>query len=485
MKIKTKILSVFFLFLTSVLLSQQSRLDQLGGLSYSIVDIDSQIDPYNFGGNPAWLVNSKLLQRLDITPSFKNTIGDYHRYYESGDVSNYSISFMGIKPLGNSGTFCGFAKYDYDFHKNRNKILTLNPYSGNAFFYTDTTSGDYKYSGPTFEFIHSLEVFNNFYFGASVNYQILDGLKKVYTFAETLYRNVSANVGIAYKISNNLTLGVSYQIFDIQERITSSDVNNRTVQTFLFRGETYNIELRGSSQNYKLKKFENSLSFQTQYKFDENLVFGINANYLLNNLKSMFPLSSIIDVEDGYTSQENINIIIQSRWLYNNLLTTGFTGGYNNNKSWSKNSKHNLTIWDINLSSIFAGIGLTYYNKSNGFLLGAEYELHSVEADSNKFIDNKFSKINAFNHIVKVGLETSLSDLFVLRIGYNFIYKEHDFIYGGNNVLSHFITFGGKMKFSEITEIEPRIEYENTILSTRKLNKNNFGIFITFRFYKF
>ena len=88
MKNILKILSLILLQLlvTQVLFAQQSRLDALGGLSYSIVDIDSQIDPYILGGNPAWLFNSQVNERLEIDPVFKNSRGDYHRFFESGDV---------------------------------------------------------------------------------------------------------------------------------------------------------------------------------------------------------------------------------------------------------------------------------------------------------------------------------------------------------------------------------------------------------------
>jgi len=485
MNSKIKILAIISLFVNTCLFTQQSRLDQLGGLSYSIIDIDSQIDPFILGGNPAWLVNSQQNQRLDITPVFKNSNGDYHRYYESGDVFNYSVNFIGIKPLGKNGTFRGLATYQYDLHKDRNKILTLNPYSGDAFFFTDTTSGDYKYSGPTFEFMHSLEIFDNLYLGASVNYKILDGLKKVYTYAETLYRNVSGNLGLAYKISDNLVLGANYKIIDEQERIVATDVNNRTVQTFLYRGEIYNIELRGTSQSYKLKKFGNSVAFQTQYKPFDNFTIGLNANYLLHNSKSLFPFSSIIEVEDGYTSQENTEIVIVAKWLQSNNLTFGFVGGYNDNNSWTKNSKHNLTIWDINISNVYGGIGATYTNVENDFLIGAEYELHSIAADSNKYIDDKYSQINGISHFAKLGIEKSINDIFKIRVGYNFIFQEHDFIFGGDNVTTHFITLGGNAKISEALEIESRIEYSSTNLSANEQHKNNFGIYTTLRFYKF
>lgn len=470
--------------MSSYLFSQQSRLDALGGLSYSIVDIDSQIDPFVFGGNPAWLVNSQVKQRLEINPLFKNSNGDYHRYFESGDINNIDISFMSIEPLGNNGTFRGYAAYQYEIQKDRNRILLLNPYSGDAFFFTDTTSGDYRYSGPTFEFVHSIEVLDNLFFGAAINYKILDGLKKVYTYAETLYRKVSGNVGIAYKFTNNFSLGFNYQIYDSQERILANDVNNRSVQTFLYRGDKYKIELRGSTQDYKLTKFGNAFSFQTQLIPSERIIIGLNIKYLLHSSQSLFEVSNLLK-EDGYSSSDESSIILKARWTRSNALTVGFTAGYNDDNSWSRNSKRNLTIWEFGISDIYSGIGFTYSNQSSAFLMGAEYELHSISADSSKYIDNKFSEINAFNHIVRFGCETELNNMFSFRFGYNFCYKQHDFVFGGDNVYSHNMSLGTRIVVSEFIEIEPRFEYTATNLKENDLYKDNFGIYTTLRFYKF
>jgi Family of unknown function (DUF6850) len=484
-KLSLKILLIIFIFYSPAYFAQQSRLDALGGLSYSIVDIDSQIDPYILGGNPAWLINSQLNTRLEILPQYKNSKGDYHRIYESDKHYNMNISFTGIKPLGRDGTFRGVASYNYQMQKDRNKILTLNPYSGDAFFYTDETKGDVRYSGPTFDLMHSIKIFDNLYFGTSINYQILDGIKKVYTFAETLYRRVSGNIGIAYKFSNNISLGLNFQIYDSQERITATDVNNRTVQTYLYRGDNYKIELRGSTQNYKLKKYANVFSAQAQIIPINNIVVGLNVKYLLHNSKSLFPWKLIIDFEDGYSSFNNFDINLQARWLQSRELTFGFTTGIKDDNSWSKNSKLNLTIWELNLSDYFIGIGITFKNKSKNLLIGLEYELHSISADSLKYIDNRFIETAASNNITRIGCEYSMSELFLFRLGYNFIFNEHDFILGGKNVSTHFFTLGARVRLSEAIDFEPRFVYSSTFLNDNNLYKNNYGIFTTLRFYNF
>jgi hypothetical protein len=489
--IKTKILIVGLFLIISFsisgnIYSQQSRLDALGGLSYSILDIDSQLDPFVLGGNPAWMVNSQKEQRLEITPYGTNSNGDYHRYFESGNISNYGVNFMGLKPLGKGGTFRGYAGYNYQIQKERNKVLTLTPYTGEAYFFTDTTSGDFVYSGPTFEFMHSLEIFDNFYFGASVNYQILDGLKKVYTYAQTLYRNVKGNVGIAYRFGNKFSVGLNYTILDSQERIEASDVNLFTVITYLYRGETYRVELRGSSQDFKLKKKGQIFGGQIFMNPTEKLFVGISAKYYPHNSSILIPQSSIVDHEDGYASFGQTDIKLQGRWIENNSLVFGFTGGYNYNNSWTRNSNNNLLIWEWDTSDKFLGGGVTFGNVAQtGYLVGAEYELHNINADSSKYIDNKESSLSVLNQIIRLGSEIKISSDVVLRLGYNLIFKEYDFLAGGNDVMWNNISVGAGINVSDNMEIDIGSYYFTNNVKDKADSMNDIGLNVTLRFNKF
>ncbi len=482
-RIYLKILLVVLVPLTTII-SQQSRLNALGGLSYSIVDLDSKLDPYILGNNPAWLFNSQTIQRLEISPSYENTYGNYHRYYGSDNIHNYNVGFIGIKPLGKSGTFKGSAFYDYQLQKNRNRTLTLNPYSGNAYFFVDTTAGDFRYSGPTFEFMHSLQLFKNLYFGASVRYKILDGLKKTFSYAQSLYRNVSGNIGLAYRLSHNFTLGFHYSLMDAQERIEAKDINLLTVKAFIYRGETYKIDKSGTSPDYKLEKAGQSFNFQIFTQPLNNINIGLTAKYFLHNSKVILKDKSLL-YEDGYSDYTNFDINLTTRWLINKCYTLGLTAGYFSNYSWTKNSRRNLLIWEWNLSGKFIGIGGTTKLLNNKLLLGAEFELHSLNTDSSKYIDNRTSEITGLNSIIKFGGEYYFSPVITFRFGYNLLFKEYDFVYGGSNLVGHKITFGVKYIISEQFEIDSMLKYNNLSLSKNNFNRKNIGIFTVLRFFTF
>jgi len=479
------LLLLFFIPISSSY-SQQSRLDALGGLSYSILDMDAKVDPFILGGNPAWMVNSQLKERLEINPFANNSSGDYHRKFASGNITNYGADFKGIKPLGSSGTFFGSAGYNYQIQKDRNRALTLTPYDGSSYIFTDSTSGNFKYSGISFQFMHSLKIWEHLYFGASVNYQILDGLKEVYTFAQSLYRNVSGNIGFAYKFNDKYSLGINYIIEDNQERLEASDVNLFTVFTYLYRGEKYKVELRSSSQDFKIKKKGNIFGGQFYMNPIQKLFIGISGKLYSHNSGFFFQKGAIVDHEDGFSSFSETEVKLEGKWIENSSLVMGVTGGFSQNKSWTKNSNNNLLLWDWDYTDTFTGIGTTIGDTyRDGFLVGAELEIHFLASDSSKYIDNRFSNITASNYILRLGSEVALNNLLILRLGYNFIFKTHDFIFGGDNVIYNNISIGASIKVSKILEVDLRSYYFKTSLRDITLSTDNLGVDITLRFYEF
>jgi hypothetical protein len=51
---------------------------------------------------------------LTIQPSYSEYSGDYKRFYDPQSENIYSIGFMGLKNLGDDGTFLGETVYEYD-----------------------------------------------------------------------------------------------------------------------------------------------------------------------------------------------------------------------------------------------------------------------------------------------------------------------------------------------------------------------------------
>jgi hypothetical protein len=477
-------ISIVFILSSSLLHAQKSRTSAMGGVSYSVLDEDESFDPFQLGGNTAWLVNSKLQTRLDISPEYNSNYGNYRRLFSAERVNNYNTNFIGVKPLGTSGTFMGKASYDYQVRRNNYRTLTKDTYDGDAFFFTDTTVGNTTYNGPLFELSHSLKIYKSLYAGGGIGYKILNGLKDIYTYGETVYRNVYGNFGIAYEFSDNIAAGISIRSFNSQERIEANDVNLMTVRTYHWRGETHFIELRGSSQKYKLAKNGNVFSSQLYFHPNNKIEIGLDVDYDLHSTKVLFPVGSLIDVEDGYADFDYLTFRGKARYSVSDNLLSAVSISAFKHHSWSENVKHNTLLWEWNYSGANVGFGGSY-NINSRFLLAAEVEGSYIISDSSKYIDDRNSSVNAFNSIVRIGAEYCASDLVTIRGGYNFLHLQHDFLFGGENVLGNKFTLGAGYKLSGNFDIDGTIQYFRRTSNSNNKSNSDLYLILTLRFFTF
>ncbi len=475
---------MFSVFNSTLLHAQKSRTSAMGGISYSVIDQDESFDPFQLGGNTAWLVKSKQQTRLDISPNYNSHFGNYRRTYSAQRVNNYNANFIGVKPLGASGTFMGKASYDYQNRIKNYRTLIKDSYAGDAFSFTDTTTGNTTYNGPLFELSHSLRIYKSLYAGGGVGYKILNGLKDVYTYGETVFRNVYGNFGLAYQFSDDIVAGFSIRAFNSQERIEANDVNLMTVRTYHWRGETHFIELRGSSQNYKLAKKGSVFSSQFYFHPNNKIEIGLAADYDLHSTKVLFPVGSLIDVEDGFADFDYFTFRGKARYAVSDNLLSAISISAFKNHSWSENVKHNTLLWEWNYTGVKFGLGGSY-NINSSLLIAVELEGSYISSDSSKYIDNRSTSVDAFNTIVRIGTEYCATNSVTLRGGYNLLNLQHDFLVGGENVVGNKFTLGAGYKLSDNFNIDGTVQYLR-----RKCNSNNklysdLYLILTLRFFTF
>jgi len=460
MKKILKISLTFSLVFSAICFSQQSRLLALGGLSIGIEDKDNSLTPFDFGNNPAWLFMDEKDSYLDISPAISNSWGSYHRKFDSDGDMYYGTAFKGVKPLGELGTFLGYTSYDYEVRRNYYRTLKYDTYSGEAFFFTDTTAGNFHYNGPTVNLMYSWELLPSLYSGASVSYQLLDGLKKIYTYGKTIYRNVGGNFGLVYQANDNLLFGANYIFFDSQETIESADVNLLNVEVFYYRGETYFVPDRGSSVTQKIRKKGSTFSGQIFWQDSEKLQLALQTNYSPSNSKVLIPEGDYKEVEEGYAWFESFDIQLISRYKIDNDLTAGIYTAYLNRDSWSRHSHKNLLLWEWSVKDLSIGIGSSY-KITPELLAGIDYIFTNRAIDSSKYIDNRYADLSSNDHAVKLGVEYKIIKDVLLRGGCSLSLNGYDICFGGENVKNNSFTFGVEVPVFETILLDSYIRYSN------------------------
>jgi opacity protein-like surface antigen len=451
---------VVSLLLCSTFLSAQSfRTSSMGGMSLVIKDADNTFNLYDFGRNPAWLVKDETADVLKIIPGSKFSSGQYKRKYDPSEVSAYGIVFDGIKTLGELGTFRGYTSYDVEYYDDIYGSLRRFTYGGDAFFLADTNRGSFRYNGPTVNFMYSIEILPDLYAGASLSYQLIEGLKDVYSRAQSLIRRIGGNIGLAYQPSDNFSVGLSYEPNELQERIESKSEDLLDVELFLFRGETYSFKRRGSSVDYKTKTFIQNFSTQLNYKVSDNIELAGKGTYSLGNTKIIIPSGAIKEYEEGYAFFDGIDVQILSRYEPVTNIVVGLSAGYQKGSSWSKHSGRELLLWEWDVNGFSIGSGVSYYFIPDVLLAGFELHYQNMQSDSSKYIDNRFQNIESNNHLIKTGLEYVASGIITIRAGFSYGTKEYDLIFGGKNVTYTAVTGGAGLNLFKDAVIDILIEY--------------------------
>lgn len=459
------------------------RMGSLGGIKYGLNDPDNSLNLYDFGNNPAWLINDEKESWLKITPSFDKMWGDYKRLYDFSGADMGGLSFTGLKPLGENGTFLGKASYSFEQRKDVYRSLKINPYGGEAFFTADSTTGNFRYDGPRVGFAYSFELLPGLFTGVEANYGILDGMKNIYSKAKTLFRDVNGKAGLAYAVSNNIVLGVDFELFDSQESLEMQNPLSQTkVEIYNFRGETYSTFISDQTVNEKIRKEGKIIGSQVYFRPLDNLETALKAGYSVSGNKVLVPRQNIKEYEEGYSEFENYNIELRSRYQLFQNLTLGASIGHKRNDSWSRNSERDLLLWQWKVEGTILGAGTSYNIETIDLLLGIDYEARFIKADSSKFIDLRFHRISTTDQFLRLGAEYKLNPEVFLRAGYNYGRSQVDLIYGASNVTINSATLGFFLRIFDLADLDFMMQYGNmTPLGYTHYSRDHFSAAATVR----
>lgn len=466
MKKNAFILVIIWAVLSSFSQAQNLRIMSLGGVRLALSDEDNSLNIYDFGGNPAWLINDDKENWLKVTPSFNRNWGDYRRLYDSRSSSEEGISFTGLKPMGEKGTFLGRARYTYETRKDVPGSLEYNPYGGEAFRIADTTKGDFRYDGPGAGFIYSFELLPGLFTGIEADYSLLDGLKDRYSLAKTLLRDVRGKLGLAYAFRSNLVLGADFELLDTQEALDMEDaLAQNQVEIYNYRGENYYTKVRRLNVKEKIRRQAEKIGSEVYFRPLQNLEAALNAQLTISRSMFFIPKDGLKEFKEASAANENYSLEFRSRYNPTGNLTFGTSLGYNSCDSWTENSGSGLLLWQWNLKRTSLGAGTTYKIEPLDIMLGFDYEAELIKADSSKFIDVKFINVSALNNSLRLGAEYRLMNDFYVRGGYSFGKREVDLISGGRNVAVSSAIMGIAINMFRDAKIDFMIGYGNEVPS--------------------
>ena len=453
-----KIILFAIIFLFQISLAQNERVAAIGNPSIAFKDFDLDLNLYDFGNNYAWLIEDHTFDILYIRPSIYFLSGDYRRFYDPEKSFKYLLSFDGTKIL-KDGAFRGYVIYEIENRVNVNRALSRYPYNGVPFRMTDTTTGDFLYNGPRVGFQYSFIPLKDFYLGFDLNYQIVDGLKNIYSRAKSLWRNIDGSLNLAYKFSDDFVVGGKLTLLDNKESIEAKSEDLFDAEIFNFRGDTYAFRRRSQtvSQTYreKLSRYDLTAIISPF----QDLKIGLKGNYSSSNLKTQFPYGTLKEYEEGHTVFEDYGSTVRVHYTPIKNLILGLEGSFDNYSSWSRVSETTLMIWKWNIKTLTIGSGASYKLSSIPLVMVYELKSGTIKSDSSKYIDNYFSKYDKPFYSFILGSEYEVFEKIFLRAGFNYSKFGFDVIRGGKDVITNQFSAGiGLYNFKSL-QIDYYISY--------------------------
>jgi len=423
-----------------------------------------------FFKNPAAILKSNKSNWIKAIPNIKQIENKNFRKFDAKSISIYETNFITNKRFDSASNFWGYAKYRLEHRSNVYGSVKYSPYSGEAFFLTDTTAGNFLYKGPKVGFNYSRIFFKKIHFAITGNYQIFDGLKNKYSQAQSFSRAISGGSGIIYSIDSINNFGIDFKFGDKKEAINISSPEVKIVEIHNYRGEKYFINERSSSINKNVFYNDYSIGFQSYLKIYKNLNSGFFAKFL-NGKNSTIDEAELMQIIEGVSFYKQFNFkLLLDYFIKNNiLLFVNFNYLLDDNYSSLKNK----LIWEWNNSFLSGEIG-TKINFNKNLKINFDLEFVHSKFDSSKHIEMKFNSGKGNNFRFKSLIDYKVNEVISINLaGIKSLKEETTY---SENIFSDAIISEMNLKLNSNIIINFGINYLRYNSKFYKFNEFNFLI---------
>ena len=398
-------------------MSDQLRISSLANAGLAIEDRDCQINPFDFGRNPAWLYLDFEYPYMRFIASLAEAKGDLRREYDPGLVNDLYFGFSGIKTLGNRQVVSG--RIDYQRLREREIFHSLESDQYNDPFYlTDLTTGDFEYYGPRTSVDYSLKIRDGLFFGVGFDYNINTGLKQVYTRPEIIHNYFRGGLGMTWDAGDQLVLGLIYRPMRVQNKTKfARPVEGFDNIIYSYAGDgIYEIRtISGYTINELLHGHEGT--FQAFYMTDR-LNAGLLATYGRRDTEIRYNKSKRI--HKGYWEEELIDIHLKSRYTpQGKQLSIGISGRFTDNDGWGVRPNFaEVLLYDNPYRCLSGGVGASYRLMPLDLTVAAEYLLKKYDIEVYDYGANLFRESGVVTNIGRLALEKNILNVYSFRLGF-------------------------------------------------------------------
>ena len=396
------------------------RIRSLADARLALEDRDNRINPYDFGRNPAWLMQDFEVHYLRFSSSLYEISGDLRRDFDPHLVNDLYFSAEGNKLLSDRQAVMGYI--DFQRLRDREVYRSLeNDQYNDPFYLNDQTTGDFNYLGPRASVDWSIRLQDGLWLGLGGDYNINFGLKQVYTRPQIVHNYSQGIVGLTWQPAGRWVLG-----------IVGSRARLQNVTNFSRPDEGFDNVIQGYSgdaifevrsfSSYKITEIEMRYNVDLQgfYLGDElkagvTARGGISENDVKYNATRQFP--------KGYWREDLVDVDFRARYAPSGKsLALGVSARYINNDGWGVRPDFaEVLLYDNPYSMYSAGIGLAYRFVPDDLMILGEYIYKKYDIEVYDNGASLYRKADHTSNIGRIALEKNISNVYSFRVGYEFI----------------------------------------------------------------
>lgn len=393
----------------------------MGSCELILSDKDNELNVFDFGENPAALVEDQRETWMAAQIWADYVKGNFRRQLDPKNQNQLNIQAEAVKPLGPDRTFRGFIRYYTEELQNIDRALEYEPYH-DIFTAIDTTRGTFDYYGPILGLEYSRQVSSRIALGVKVVYRLQDGLKREPSKTKVDGRIMHGVVGAYFRPHRHLALGLAFRPFSVQYRLNAD-------KSFLldypiiykFFGDSLLVKNeRVSSYNRRTRGAGFCTDGVIIYRFCSEFRLACKAGYELESKQIDEGSSAGHRDIDDYGSWQK-----QGTWakaicrMHPHFwpLTFGISLDWRSWNAWARTPRFQTLFEEMNGGWTKYGFGFAFEKTDYPFTLGVEYYATKFNEEKYNYYQNYEWRRQNRVEFLKVGGEIRVTPGFAARFG--------------------------------------------------------------------
>ena len=409
-------LALVLISVGSSALCNELRTSTMGMCGIALYDRDNQLNPYDFGRNPAYLLNDFEEPWVRFIFGLEEESGELKRPYDPLLVNNLYMEYRGIKKLSDRQVVTGDFRYSRLWQREIPYSIELDQYN-DPFYLTDPTTGDFEYYGPSIKVDYALRLTPRLSLGAGFDYDISTGLKQEYTRPEIVHNYFMGNLGLIYRARENWLVGLTVRPIRLLNRteFAKTDEGYDNIINRHYGDGIYDVR---SFSSYSIEELLWGVDLGVQnFIMTERFKLGAIFSYGLSQNKIRYGTTR--RRLRGFWQDTSYDLRLLARYTPEGIpVIIGLSGRLLDDNGWAKRPDYDdVLLYENPVKLRSLGAGFSYLIRPLNILASLEYIMNGYDIEVRDHGASLTRTADIIQNVGRLGIEYSALNIYSLRGG--------------------------------------------------------------------